>query len=165
MNGNRLWLCLPPIALFIFDITLTLYGQPDVYWAGNYSVALEGSPEVRIVMQIHPMLLYVMIFAWIGGIVSLVFILPETIAEWFAMAVLFGHSIAASSWFYRHFDVRFDYQLKMALAACAAAGWCICHRKFTQASAHIVQQPVSRAAKTVAIILLLVIAYCTLYPH
>ena len=50
MNRHRLWLCLPPITLFIVDMTLTLYGQPDAYWAGKYSHALEGSPDLPYVV-------------------------------------------------------------------------------------------------------------------
>ena len=64
MINRRFGLCAAPILLFLVDISLTLWGQPADYWAGNYAVAKEGSPEVRRVMQIHPALLFAMIAVW-----------------------------------------------------------------------------------------------------
>lgn len=156
-----------PIALFGLDITLTLRGQPAAYWNGDFSQAIEGSPEVRRVMQIHPMLLYAMIIAWICVIAGLVFILPKALAEWFALTVLLGHSIAACSWFPRHFGWQFNYQLQMGLAMLAAAGWCACHRRFVRSSCENNEcpVPVSWRVWAIAASLLLIIAYCTLCPH
>lgn len=116
-------------------------------------------------MQIHPLLLYVMIVAWVGVVSGLIFLLPKSLAEWFALTVVVGHSIAASSWFYRHFGWKYDYQLKMGLAAVAASGWCACHRKFVRTSCKNDEMPVTCRAWTIAVLLLLIIAYCTLYPH
>ena len=35
--SGRLWLCVMPAGLFLFDVALTLIGQPSAYWAGNYA--------------------------------------------------------------------------------------------------------------------------------
>lgn len=42
MINRRFGLCAAPILLFLVDISLTLWGQPADYWAGNYAVAREG---------------------------------------------------------------------------------------------------------------------------
>jgi hypothetical protein len=163
MRWHRSWLCVAPVTLFLIDISLTLWGQPAEYWAGEYRRALEGSPEVRRVMRIHPVLLYVMICVWIAVIVVLVQILPRLLAEFFAASVTIGHATCGSTWIPRLFTN--SYQLRIALAILAG---CLLIMS-VNASRAVSEKPWrwrhGRAGVLVVLFLLSVIAYAALYPH
>lgn len=163
MRRHRFWLCVAPIAVFGLDIGLTLYGQPERYWTGEYSYALEGSPEVRRVMQIHPVLLYFLIAAWIGVIVTLVLALPGVMAEWFAAAVVLGHVIGTSSWIHRLFEN--SYQWNMGLAAVGALLWTVTLSNYRKSIPANVESQTSKVMLLIAVVLLLTIGYATLFPH
>ena len=163
MNRDRYWLCAPPLVLFLIDISLTLWGQPADYWAGNYQAAREGSPEVRRVMQIHPWLLSLLILAWMGVIIVLVTLLPTVLAEYFSAAVTIGHTIGASSWIWIHF--RHSYQLNMALAIVSAGLLMTSVNAARRTTDTVTGWKCGPIGWVVIVGLLAVITYAVLLPH
>jgi len=52
---RAVWLVVPPAILCALDFGLTLYGQSDRYWAGNYTDVNEMSPSFARYLAIHPL--------------------------------------------------------------------------------------------------------------
>lgn len=50
----RLWLLLPAVCLYLGDLSLTLAGQPEAYWAGDYAAAAEYNPIAYPLLAQHP---------------------------------------------------------------------------------------------------------------
>jgi hypothetical protein len=108
--GRRLLgLCLPPLALCALDGTLTLIGQSARYWAGDYARVNEGSPTFNHLLQIHPAAYVVGILVWAGVFVSILLLLPDTLALIVSIAVTLGHTVGAATWLLWRFH--FGYQV------------------------------------------------------
>jgi hypothetical protein len=95
---RALWLLLPPIALCALDGSLTLYGQPETYWAGDYAAFLEGSPSFAHYLSIHPMVAVGAFALWVAIFSALILLLPEKLALILAVAVTVGHMAGAATW-------------------------------------------------------------------
>jgi len=162
MIDRRFGLCAAPLLLFLVDISLTLWGQPADYWAGDYAAAREGSPEVRRVMQFHPALLFAMIAVWMGVIVLLVQLLPRLPAELFSVSTVIAHTACASHWLNFHFA--FAYQLTIALSITAACLVVLSLRAGRLQPTENEWSP-TRIVWCFAAIILLAIGYAVLYPH
>lgn len=162
MKIRRFGLCATPLLLFVVDISLTLYGQPTAYWAGDYGAAREGSPEVRRVMQIHPTLLFVMIAVWMSVIVLLVQLLPRLLAELFSVATTIAHTACAAQWLKYHFT--FPYQLTIATSI-AAGCLIVLSLRAGRAQPEETEISPTRLAWGFMVVALSVIAYAVLYPH
>lgn len=95
---RSLWLVVPPILLCCLDFGLTLYGQSDAYWAGNYSDVNEISPSFGKYLSTHPLAFVFAGLVWISIFSSLIAILPETIGMTISICVVIGHMTGAASW-------------------------------------------------------------------
>jgi hypothetical protein len=89
---------LPCLLAYLFDIGLTLHGQPAEYWAGDYTRTTEGAPFVRKLFELHPVAAMAGEAVWAGIILALVLLLPEVLAVIFAIAVVFGHAAGGYTW-------------------------------------------------------------------
>ncbi len=102
--GNNLcerrafWLFIPPIILSSIDFGLTLYGQPSVYWAGNYSQANEISPSFATALRFHPIGFVALFAIWAAIFCILILLLPEILALFLTVAIVIGHMLGASTW-------------------------------------------------------------------
>lgn len=54
MHPRQLWWCLPAIVLCGTDGLLTLCGQPEAYWSGNFASINEGHPVPAWFLSLHP---------------------------------------------------------------------------------------------------------------
>jgi hypothetical protein len=95
---NTLWLLLPPIALCLLDYGLTLYGQSNAYWAGDYTAVSEVSPSFAYYLSIHPLMCVAAALLWIAIFSSLILLLPENLALTVMVAIVIGHMAGAGSW-------------------------------------------------------------------
>lgn len=93
-----LGLGLPCLLAWAMDVALTLHGQPQEYWAGDYARSTEGAPFYFRLYTLHPIAGVGGHLLWIGLVVSLVVQLPEVYAVVLALAVAFGHTWGASTW-------------------------------------------------------------------
>ncbi|RIK81889.1 MAG: hypothetical protein DCC67_07790 [Planctomycetota bacterium] len=101
-------LCLPPLALAVLDGALTLAGQSEAYWAGDYRQVNEMSPTFHHLLTSHPLAFAVGFAAWMAVFVGLILLLPATLALLVAIAVTFGHTAGAATWLLWRFY--FGYQ-------------------------------------------------------
>lgn len=95
---NALWLLLPPIALYALDSGLTLYGQSDEYWAGNYADVNEMSPSFNYYLSVHPLVAGAAFLLWIFLFSAVILLLPEILAMMLSVAIVIGHMVGATSW-------------------------------------------------------------------
>jgi hypothetical protein len=89
---------LPCLLAFALDATLTMWGQPEEYWAGNYSLTTEGSPFFRQFFALGPSAAIAGYAAWAGVLLGLILLLPEVLAVCLSLAVVFGHTAGAAMW-------------------------------------------------------------------
>ena len=95
---QSLWLIAPPIVLCCLDFGLTLYGQSDAYWNGNYSQIIEISPSFGKYLSVHPLAFVGAALLWIAIFSALIAILPEKAAMTMSICVVLGHMTGAASW-------------------------------------------------------------------
>lgn len=95
---RSLWLLVPPIVLCCLDNGLTLYGQSDAYWSGNYADVNELSPSFASYLSTHPLAFVAAVLLWIGIFSALIAILPEKLAMTISICVALGHMTGAASW-------------------------------------------------------------------
>ena len=107
-----MWLVVPPALLCMLDFGLTLYGQSESYWSGNFSDANEISPSFAQYLAIHPLAFVGAGLLWIISFSSIVVLLPEILALTVSIAVVIGHMGGAATWFAYRFH---NYQACNAL--------------------------------------------------
>lgn len=95
---RMLWLLLPPIVLCCLDFGITLYGQSESYWSGNYNDINELSPSFARYLSIHPLAFIAAALVWIAIFSSVIAIVPERIAMTLSICVVIGHMTGAASW-------------------------------------------------------------------
>src|SRR5262245_1814193 len=113
-------LCLLPTLLACLDFGLTLGGQPAEYWVGNYSRVNELSPTFHQLLAWHPLALVAGTVLWILIFVSLILLLPQTLALTLSIAVVLGHTLGATSWLI--YRIHYGYQAVCGLFLLAAIG-------------------------------------------
>ncbi|MEO0532064.1 MAG: hypothetical protein AAF266_16040 [Planctomycetota bacterium] len=95
---RALWLIVPPTLVCLFDIGLTMAGQSEAYWAGDYSAVEELSPSAAHYLSIHPLYAAGMAAVWIGLFTVVIALLPEFLALTVSIAIVIGHLTAATTW-------------------------------------------------------------------
>lgn len=99
MRPERLWWCLPAIVLCAADGLLTLWGQPEAYWSGNFASIDEYNPVAAWFLSLHPLAFAAAGVPYLALVVALVMWLPwRRLAVFVAVAVASGHALAAIMW-------------------------------------------------------------------
>jgi hypothetical protein len=110
-----LGLCLPLVLAAALDGALTLAGQPDRYWAGDYTHVNEGSPTFRHLLAYHPA---AFVLGWSGYVLvlaALILLLPQTLALTTGLAATVAYTWGASTWLWQGSRFPHGYQLCNAL--------------------------------------------------
>lgn len=102
---NSLWLLLPPLALCALDFGLTLHGQSDEYWAGNYAAVNELSPSFAYYLSLHPLVFAAAGLLWMAIFSTITLLLPERLALTVAIAIVIGHMWGALTWIVYRFGL------------------------------------------------------------
>lgn len=97
-STNRLWLCLPPLVAFVFDVSMTLNGQTVEYWDGDYGKVIEANPLAWLILREGPW--HFLGFCVIWGILfcAILVLWQHTFARVLAFLWTFGHAIGGCSW-------------------------------------------------------------------
>ena len=95
------------LLVMIFDLAMTLAGQPASYWH-KPATAQEGNPVVRLIMHqgIVPLLLVSIVYA--TAIVAFVSLLPRRAALVVLLAFTLLHCYCGSHWLRFHFDYTYS---------------------------------------------------------
>ncbi len=89
---------IPTLWASLFDIGMTIFGQPSEYWNGNLNIANEKNPIGSFFMTNHISGIFIISGIWIILILILGYYLPKRISRIFLLFVLIAHSWGASSW-------------------------------------------------------------------
>jgi hypothetical protein len=96
--GQRLWLCIPPLAACFADVAATLSGQGRSYWIGDRTTVTEFNPLARLLLQQHPMAFVLAAVAASALVVTVIFLVNRRLAVAIAFIVTFCHAAAAAAW-------------------------------------------------------------------
>ncbi|MEK7269550.1 MAG: hypothetical protein AAB215_01260 [Planctomycetota bacterium] len=119
LDPRRLWLCVPFYAFFLFDLCVTLAGQPPQYWAGNHSAVVEGFPAAAWALSKGPWVFALFCVGWLAAFTLFILALPRFLAETLSLALLIGHAWGAMTWL--AFSARLDYSLCLLFLVAASA--------------------------------------------
>ncbi len=95
---QRLWLCVPPIALCAFDGCVTLWGQPAAYWAGDYAMVNEGNPLSAWLLARHPLAFAAAGVPYALLLAGAILWLPRRWSEAVAVLFTFSHAVGVVAW-------------------------------------------------------------------
>jgi hypothetical protein len=101
MHAGRVCLCVGPVLFCLLDGGLTLQGQPDAYWAGDFHQARELNPLGRWPLERHPLLFGAALLCWGCVFCTAILRLPARLARPLSLAVQLGHTLGAASWLVR----------------------------------------------------------------
>jgi hypothetical protein len=158
--------CLLALAL---DAMLTMCGQPDGYWAGNYSQTTEGSPIFRQFFVLGPVAAIAGNAAWAGVLIGLILLLPEALAVSLSLTVVFGHTAGAYTWLGGGISAGWfqtAHGMVLAAAVVLGVGLCWCLREPSQGQAKGAVRPRNPWLRWgLSAALLAIAAYMFLFPH
>jgi hypothetical protein len=98
---NPLWLPLLPAAVCLADVALTLCGQPEAYWQGDFGTANEGNPLPRLFLELHPLAFAAGVLAYLACLTAFLLLAPRRWAVIVGLAIISGHTVGAASWLLR----------------------------------------------------------------
>jgi hypothetical protein len=95
---DRLWLCVPIVITDLFDVTVTMLGQPSEYWKGSYGLVNEFNPFAHWFMVIHPIGAVIYIIIDIVVISLLIIVLPLMTSKILSAFWAIGSAKAIYNW-------------------------------------------------------------------
>lgn len=98
----RGWLCLTPLVAFALDLGLTLLGQEQRYWRGEYEAAIEYNPLWYPLLTFHPIAFLGAVFCCPLAYASLLLLWNHRFAVVIAVFMALQHAIGAASWLARN---------------------------------------------------------------
>jgi hypothetical protein len=98
---KRVWLLAPAAVLYVCDAGLTLAGQPDAYWTGDYGTAVEYNPLVRPLLTTGPGCFTAAAALWLAAVSAIILGWRHRYSGWLAVVVAIGHAIGVGSWLSR----------------------------------------------------------------
>jgi len=131
-NAKKLWLCLPFILVFLCDGSITLYGQSEAYWSGNYELANESFPAFNWALQQHPMVFIAQSLVWVTVFCLLILVLPNFLSEVTAFALVQGHTWGVMTWLV--YSLQLNYYLCLLYFLGIAVVLVYCFRRWISAS-------------------------------
>jgi hypothetical protein len=110
-----LWIFLPILIPYIFDIALTLIGQPEQYWQGNYQAVNEANPISHWFLAKHPVVYILYSIARFLGYGLFIAILPLKLSKIVSIYLILAHTIGAHGWAKNVFYVGYWERMGMLL--------------------------------------------------
>ena len=93
-----LWMFFPILLPYICDITLTLIGQPEQYWQGNYLAVAEANPISHWFLAKHPVVYILYSIARFLGYGLFIAILPLKFSRIVSIFLILAHTVGAYGW-------------------------------------------------------------------
>lgn len=107
------FLLIPALWASIFDISVTIYHQPKIYWKGQLDTYNEGNPIGAFFMQHHVFGLFLVCGSWLILICIIGKFLKGISQKIFLLFVVIAHSYGASTWL----SSRYGFWFAMLLIA------------------------------------------------
>lgn len=100
-RGNRIWLIAPVWLWLAGDVALTLAGQSDAYWNGDYSAADELNPLAYPFVARGPWVFACMATMWGMFFGLLVACVSHPLIRWLALVSATSNAIGGCTWLVR----------------------------------------------------------------
>ncbi|MFT4546352.1 MAG: hypothetical protein ACI8XO_000148 [Verrucomicrobiales bacterium] len=122
MNISRYFrLAAVPFVLSLTDVFVTLYYQPEAYWAGDRGALIEANPIVWVALRLHPLLMIPGVLGWYGCVFLLMFKTPSRVGLRIYVLLVAGHLIGIGGWLIRNHEHGLALTIAIVLAGVAAA--------------------------------------------
>ena len=121
---SRTWLLLPALVACAADVALTLTGQPDGYWRGDYGLAVEGNPLAHPLLVRSPWVFVALAVGWCIAFSAIVLMWAHRAGEWVAVLVTIGHAVGGASWLARLGAVGWVFVVLYLVAVTLGIRWC-----------------------------------------
>jgi hypothetical protein len=95
--SQRLWLGLPPALLCLADVTLTLYGQPQEYWQGEYAAAQADNSLVCEALRQGPGMFLLTAALWVLTFLGLLLFWRDPLIVVLALALTVTHTMGVAT--------------------------------------------------------------------
>lgn len=112
------------IALYVLDISFTMFGQPAKYWDGERSAVIEANPLAHRLLQEGPGWFAGLAVIWGTFLGCLVMLWPSRIAVGMAIFTTVAHAVGSASWFVRLGDIGWALAAIYLVAASQACRYC-----------------------------------------
>ena len=98
---RRIWLIVPMWLWFAGDVVLTLSGQSQEYWSGDYSSAIEANPVAYQILVRGPWIFAGLAVAWAILVGAIAIRCTHPLVAWLAVGAAVLHAIGGCSWLAR----------------------------------------------------------------
>ena len=120
--------CLVPILLSLLDFALTLAGQPQEYWAGDYSRANELNPLEHALLLYHPLAFVIGNLALTLVLIGLILLTPRIVAAIFSIMVSLAHWAGSSTCLFHlgylnNREMEWGFALLAIICMAVGVGW------------------------------------------
>lgn len=122
--GSRLWLVAPAMTLFVGDVGMTLSGQPESYWAGDYGTALEKNPIAYPLLVTSPWLFAGLAIVWLAALSTLLLTWRHPVSDWMVVGVALAHAVGGATWLARLGGWGWVAAGVYIAVAARLSGWC-----------------------------------------
>ena len=121
---SRAWLLLPAVVVWSADVALTLMGQPDGYWRGDYGLAVEANPLMYPLLVCSPWVFVAVALGWCVAFSAIVLMWTRRAGEWVAVLVTIGHLAGGASWLARLGAVGWVFVVLYLVTVTLGIRWC-----------------------------------------
>jgi len=123
-NTKRLWFIAPFWLCLAVDVTLTLAGQSEEYWNGDYTAATEANPFAHPILVIGPWIFALLAIGWSALLAGLAVWIPHRALAWIVVVLTVAHAIGGSTWLARIGMWGWILAIVYLALASEAAWWC-----------------------------------------
>jgi hypothetical protein len=124
VTRDRAWLVMPAWLWLAADVALTLAGQPNDYWKGDYTNAVEANPLAYPILARGPWPFLLLAAVWAMLIGVAVACLSHQLAGWFVFLAAVVHAVGGGTWLARLGSWGWALTLLYLLAASEVSWWC-----------------------------------------
>lgn len=98
---RQAWLCVAPLVACVCDVALTLQGQDECYWQGDYGEALESNPLAHPFLACHPLIFVAGTLVYAITFMSILRFWKHRLSIVLSFLLTFGHAIGSATWLAR----------------------------------------------------------------
>jgi hypothetical protein len=95
---DRIWLVLAAMVPYGCDIAITLYGQSNEYWKGDFSQTIEGNPIAHWILRFGPIPFAIFATTWASIIIFAIITFSQRYSVGLSLMLVICHAIGFGSW-------------------------------------------------------------------
>ncbi len=120
---ERPWLCLPALAMYCCDVSITLASQRPEFWAGAYDTVEEGNPVARLILVFGPGAFITAAVLWALTFSLAIVCGHRSLALALSCGLTIAHALGTAFWLPRHGAIGIAAAIGVLLAAERLLSW------------------------------------------